>query len=283
MCKRCGYQFVNKARNKRWIETAFHNYCHGKQTLSELSDQTHKSMSTLQRHFDQFIVEPVIAPAPLQPVHLVLDATFFSRSDGVLVFRASGKNLYWRFISSESVAEIEAGLTMLERHGYRFASVTLDGRRGVIQLFQKRYPGLPIQLCQFHQAQIIRRYTTNNPKTECGRYLKSLMQLVPQTTLEVFTNLFETFCELYDDFLKERNEQDQFMHRQLRSARRSLKTNLAFLFTCKLYPELQIPNTTNSCDGSFAHWKQKVKIHRGLKKDRRNKVVNYLLKQGGPS
>ena len=38
-----------------------------------------------------------------------------------------------------------------------------------------------------------------------------------------------------------------------------------------------IPNTTNSCDGSFAHWKQKVKIHRGLRKDRRNKMINYLL------
>jgi len=237
----------------------------------------------LQRHFDDMVVEPVIAPAPIQPVNLVLDATFFSRSDGVLVFRANSTNLYWQFISSESVAEIDAALTILEQHGYQFASVTLDGRRGVIQLFQKRYPQLPIQLCQFHQAQIIRRYTTNNPKTECGRYLKLLMQLMPLTTPEIFINLFETYCELYDDFLKERNEQGQFIHRRLRSAKRSLKTNLPLLFTCKYYPELQIPNTTNSCDGSFAHWKQKVKIHRGLRKDRRNKVINYLLKQGSSS
>lgn len=283
MCKKCGYQFVNKARNKRWIKTVFHRYCHGKQTLSELSHETKKSISTLQRHFDEWIVEAVIPTAPKQPVHLVLDATFFSRADGVLIFRANSKNLYWRFISSESVAEIEAGLSILEQHGYRFASVTLDGRRGIIRLFQSRYPGLPIQLCQFHQAQIIRRYTTNNPKTECGQHLKALMQLLTQTTPEVFTSLYNTFCELYDGFLKERNEQGQFVHRRLRSARRSLKTNLPFLFTYKYYTELQIPNTTNSCDGSFAHWKQKLKIHRGLREDRRNKVINFLLNDSLPS
>lgn len=283
MCNQCGYQFVNKARTKRWVETAFNRYCTGKQTLTELSQQTKKSISTLQRHFDALDFKVTIPAAPAQPINLILDATFFSRTDGVLIFRANGKNLYWHFISSESIAEIKAGLIILEQHGYRFASVTLDGRRGIIQLFQERYPGLPIQLCQFHQAQIIRRYTTNNPKTECGQYLKILMLSMTQANPDVFKNLYDTFCELYDDFLKERNEQGQFIHPRLRSARRSLKNNMPLLFTYKHLPELGIPNTTNSCDGSFAHWKQKVKIHRGLTKDRRNKVVNYLLKQGIPS
>ena len=95
----------------------------------------------------------------------------------------------------------------------------------------------------------------------------------------MFKSLFETWCEEYDEFLKERNDQGQFMHRRLRSARRSIRTNMRYLFTYKNYPELKIPNTTNSCDGSFAHWKQKVKIHRGLRKHRRNKVINYLLNQ----
>lgn len=90
---------------------------------------------------------------------------------------------------------------------------------------------------------------------------------------EIFKSLLETLREEYAEFLKERNEQGQFRHRRLRSAFRSLKTNLPYLFTYKLFPELNIPNTTNSCDGSFAHWKQKVKIHRGLKTERRNKMV----------
>ncbi len=124
---------------------------------------------------------------------------------------------------------------------------------------------------------IIRRYTTNNPKLPCAIELKALMNFLTEVDENIFKSLFETLYEIHEDFLKERNEQSQFKHRRLRSAFRSLKTNLPYLFTCKKFPELSIPNTTNSCNGSFAHWKQKVKIHRGLKKERKNKLINYLL------
>jgi hypothetical protein len=103
------------------------------------------------------------------------------------------------------------------------------------------------------------------------------MQCLTDIDYPVFKSLIETLREEYDDFLKERNENNQFKHRRLRSAFRSLKTNLPYLFTYKKFPNLNIPNTTNSCDGYFAHLKQKVKIHRGLTKQRRNKLINYLL------
>jgi len=212
-----------------------------------------------------------------EPVNLIVDATFFGRTDGVLVFRVNKKNIYWRFIQSETIKEVSQGLDALDKLGYRFKSVTLDGRKGIIKLFESRYPGIPIQLCQFHQTQIIRRYTTNNPKTTCGKELKLVMHCITETSHEVFQSLLQTCCEKYDDFLKERNDNGQFKHRQLRSAFRSLKTNLPYLFTYKNYPDLNIPNTTNSCDGSFAHWKQKLKIHRGLREHRRNKMINFLL------
>jgi len=165
----------------------------------------------------------------------------------------------------------------LDNLGFQFNSVTIDGRRGVIKLFAARYTNIPIQLCQFHQAQIIRRYTTNNPKLPCAIELKALMGYLTEIDEVVFKSLLEILHEQYEIFLKERNEQGQFKHRCLRSAFRSLKTNLPYLFTYKKHPELNIPNTTNSCDGSFAHWKQKVKIHRGLIKERRNRLVNFLL------
>lgn len=233
----------------------------------------------MQRQFDQLYLESPKTIVPLESVNLVVDATFFSRSDGVLVFRASQRNLHWRFIISETLAEITAGLNVLEQQGYHFKSVTLDGRRGVIKLFEQRYPGLPVQLCQFHQAQIIRRYTTNNPKTACGLALKILMQCLTQVDYFKFKTAFEILHEKHKTFLKERNEQGQFKHRQLRSAFRSLNTNLPYLFVYKTYGDLNIPNTTNSCDGSFAHWKQKVKIHRGLRQHRRNKMISFLLNQ----
>lgn len=277
LCRSCGHQYLAAGHSSLGIEGLYHRYCHGKQTLGELSNQSGKSIRTLQRYFDALVVEAIIPPASSQPVNLIVDATFFSRSDGVFVFRAHQLNLHWRFIKSETVAEVTAGLIELEQQGYRFQSVTLDGRRGIIQLFSSRYPGIPIQLCQFHQAQIIRRYTTNNPKTDCGRALKELTCHLTETNEDIFCSLLQSWYDQYEDFLNERNEQGEFKHRPLRSAGRSLKVNLPYLFTYKKYPALGIPNTTNSCDGSFAHWKQKVKIHRGLRQHRRNKLINFLL------
>ncbi len=225
------------------------------------------------------MLTPNFPSAPSTPINLIVDATFFSRSDGVLVFRANGKNLYWQFIESESIKEMTQGLDVLDAMGYQFKSVTIDGRRGMIKLFEARYPSLPIQLCQFHQAQIIRRYTTLNPKTDCAKELKAIMTCLTQVTQNVFQSLVQTAREQHEGFLKERNDNKQFKHRKLRSAFRSLNTNMPYLFAYKNFPELNIPNTTNTCDGSFAHWKQKLKIHRGLKKYRRNKMIHCLLSE----
>ena len=98
---------------------------------------------------------------------------------------------------------------------------------------------------------------------------------------EIFQSLVQTWAEIYQDFLNERNEKRAFKHRKLRRAARSLKTNMPYLFTYKHHPQLNIPNTTHSWDGSFAHWKQKLKIHRGLRKHRRrrNKMIHFLLSQ----
>lgn len=212
-----------------------------------------------------------------QAINLIFDGTFFSRTDGILVLRAHRKNLYWRFIQSETLHDIETSLHHLVTQGYRFKSFTIDGRKGVIQLLERLFPTVPIQLCHFHQSQTIRRYTTNKPKTACGKALKVLISQITKLDELSFTHQLEQLHTQYRDFLLEKNENGQYIHRKLRSAFRSVKSNLPYLFTYKKYPDLTIPNTTNSCDGSFAHWKQKLKIHRGLRKDRRNKMINYLL------
>ena len=254
-------------------------YAQGKQTLQEVASVYQKSIPTLRKYFDLLELSGEIKFTAEKYINLLFDATFFGRSEGVLIFRANKKNLHWRFIENENLKEVGLGLDELDKQGYCYSSFTIDGRRGVIQLLEARYPGIPVQLCQFHQTQIIRRYLKCSPKTLCGRELKSIVSCITQTTQDVFQSLVETAHEKYSDFLKERNENKQFKHKQLRSAFRSLKTNMPYLFTYKHFPELNMPNTTNSCDGSFAHWKQKVKIHRGLKKNRRNQMVDFLLKQ----
>jgi hypothetical protein len=77
--------------------------------------------------------------------------------------------------------------------------------------------------------------------------------------------------------LLERNENGQFMHRKVRSAIRSLTTNEPLLFTYKDFPELKIPNTTNSCEGTFSQLKKKVDAHPGLTQTRLKRVVDRLF------
>jgi len=78
----------------------------------------------------------------------------------------------------------------------------------------------------------------------------------------------------WESFLNERkvdlNGKNRYVHKKLRSAYRSLKTNLPWLFT--------IPNTTNAIDGHFADLKNKLRNHNGLSIARKKKFIDEFLK-----
>lgn len=56
------------------------------------------------------------------------------------------------------------------------------------------------------------------------------------------------------------------------------ETNLPWLFTFEHYPHLRLPNTTNSLEGSFTHIKKKIALHSGLRIDRKQKLIQELLR-----
>jgi len=219
---------------------------------------------------------------PIIPDHavaLTFDATFFGRCYGLMVYRAEGHNIFWQEITTETVKGIQGGLCHLITQGWQFSSVTIDGRQGVIKLIKQLLPGVPVQLCLFHQKATIRRYLTTRPKTNCGRELQNLVAHLQYIDRSTCAQSLDILWQTYGDFLRERNDAGRFVHRALRSALRSLKSNLPYLYTWQDHPSLTIPTTTNSCDGSFAHWKAKVKIHRGLSHQNRAKMITALLTQ----
>ena len=69
----------------------------------------------------------------------------------------------------------------------------------------------------------------------------------------------------------------RYTHRRLRSAYRSLKTNVPWLFTSYDHKELKIPNTTNAIDGHFADLKNKMRNHNGLSLERKKKFIDGFL------
>ena len=138
-------------------------------------------------------------------------------------------------------------------------------------------------MCQFHQSAIIRRYLTKKPKLKAAQEFMEVVDLLKQTDKESFVGVLQQWFEKWEDFLNERTVNPEtnksfYTHKRLRSAYRSLKNNLPWLFTWYDYIELNIPNTTNAIDGHFADLKNKLRNHNGLSKARKKKFIDGFLK-----
>ena len=215
-----------------------------------------------------------------QPTVFIADTTFFGHTWGVCVFRAPilKQNIWWTDVKKEVMATYHYGRKILEDRGWTFTAVVVDGRRGMIKVFE----GMPIQVCQFHQMRTVTKYLTRKPETPEGIALRALMLELPRSTEAEFTALLHAWKKEYTHTLTDKTyvtgtKHWYYTHKKVRSAYLSMERNLPYLFTYQQYPELYIPNTTNSLDGSFTHLKDKVNIHHGLRRDRRYKMIEEIL------
>lgn len=96
-----------------------------------------------------------------------------------------------------------------------------------------------------------------------------------------FTTAFNEWCEEWEKFLDERTTlasgTTTYTHRRLRTARRSIKTHLDWLFTFEDYPELNIPNTTNMIEGYNSQLKRALENHNWLNEANKKKYVDAFL------
>ncbi len=216
-------------------------------------------------------------------INLQIDATFFGREYGFLVFHDSQKVIYFKEIKTESVKHFREGINVLKAANYRILSITIDGRRGYINNIKKLLENIPIQMCLFHQKAIIRRYITDRPRSQCGKDLKELMHLLCKPNLQQeFIDQFYQLRDQYHYFLNQRNELGYYYkHSSLRAAFRSIDSNMLYLFTYTDHKNSNIPPTINHLEGMFGHLKERVKIHRGLDKNRKKKAVRFLLRNWG--
>jgi len=163
--------------------------------------------------------------------------------------------------------------------GYTIKSVTVDGKKGLYNVF-KDYP---VQMCLFHQKRITQRYLTLKPRLQAGKDLKIVTSKLTKTNQINFTKKLDEWYEKYNDFIQEKTFNPNsgkyfYTHQKVRAAYRSLRANLPYLFTHKNYKNLELPNTTNTLEGgTFSPMKILIKIHRGLSKGLKLKIVDYYL------
>lgn len=190
----------------------------------------------------------------------------------------SGQILYKQYVKQETNKLYLLGIEEITRRGIKIQAIICDGRRGLLQLFES----IPIQMCTFHQVAIIRRYLTKKPKMQASKELWEHVLFLSKTDKESFEGSLTTWHTKWRSFLDERkvdlNGKNRYVHKKLRSAYRSLKTNLPWLFTWYDNMSLKIPNTTNAIDGHFADLKNKLRNHNGLSITRKKKFIDEFLK-----
>jgi hypothetical protein len=191
--------------------------------------------------------------------------------------------LLWKHVDSEKSKYYKEVLQELLSLGYTVNAVTIDGKRGLNTVLK----GYPVQMCHFHQKKIVDRYITKNPKLEASIELQEILTRLTKTTETRFKNKLLNWHIKYEDFLNEMTVNYEtgaatYTHYKLRAAYTSLCSNLDYLFTYKNLPNLSIPNTTNHLDGGkFSDLKNRIRVHRGLSKSLKKKVVDFFMLNNG--
>ena len=190
--------------------------------------------------------------------------------------------LAYHFIQTESLRVYKDLFNDIREKGFHIKGAVIDGKRGLFGLLGD----IPVQMCHFHQQAIVTRYLTRRPKLQASIDLKRISAYLGRVSQQRFKLLLDCWYHRHKDFYNEKtfNEEKQkwqYTHKRLRSAYRSLKTHLPYLFTYKNYPDLKIPNTTNSLDGGlFSPMKMLLKIHRGISIEIKKKLIVDYLENG---
>ncbi len=261
------------------IELIWFDYTKGKQTYKQLAEKYDCSQRTIQRKLDLFEVNNE-KKVPRKIV-VLMDTTYWGRNFGVMLFKDAytKENLLKYYVRTETNTLYRKGIETLKNQGFDVVAIVCDGRRGLLQSFKST----PVQMCQFHQVAIIRKYITKNPKIHAAIELKEFVAMMKMTDKESFVGGLDLWHSKWETFLNERTTNPEtgksyYTHKRLRSAYRSLKTNSQWLFTWYDFYELKIPNTTNAIDGHFSDLKNKLRNHNGLTKVRKMKFIDEFFK-----
>ena len=279
-CKDCNKQFIGgKRRDKSQVIT---DYVEGKQTLIQLSAKYKVSERTIRRDLEE--MRFVHCVAKYKDVTIQLDTTYWGRNFGLMVIKDTLRNkiLWHKYVRSETIAQYMEGISWLKSQGFKIYAAVIDGMRGLAQAL---YP-IPVQMCQFHQILIIRRYLTKEPDLEASNELLELVKNITRMDKDSFIGAFNEWYVKYKDVLNERIQDKRikrhtppYMRPRLRSAYLSLKRNMPLLWTFYDHPETGLPNTNNAIEGMFSDIKGKLRVHRGVSKDNRRKLLDeYIMR-----
>jgi len=272
-CKCCGRQFIG--HQKPDTSTIWQAYLEAKQTIAEIAAIHQISESTVKRALRQ-------KTTTWQQPNLVgrsgfvhLDATYWGHNWGVMLGLddATGMVLYLAFIKHETIQSYIDAEEAIVSSGYEIRGIIIDGRQELFNTFQK----YPIQMCQFHMIQIVKRYLTKNPKMNASRELLALCRGMVYQAKDDFEADYIAWKIRWKDFLNKRtvhkDGKSYYLHRRIRTLVSSLDFYLPYLFTYQRTDCVGMPNTNNKIEGTFTDLKKNLNNHSGLSTDHRKQFI----------
>ena len=145
----------------------------------------------------------------------------------VIKDRYTERILWHKSVRYETLADYREGIDWLESHGFKIEGIVCDGLRGLFRILSK----YRVQMCRYHQIQIVKRYLAMNPELSASIELLSLANQLTKTDKESFIGAFAAWCNRWDGFLKERTQdkrtgKSRYVHKPLRSAYLSIIRNM---------------------------------------------------------
>ena len=275
-CQDCGHQF--RAGTVVSEEELWAAYQDGKQTIRELSERYKVSVSTVKRRLHD--IKREWKQPPLSGEGFVhLDVTYWGRNFGVLLALDSqtGNPLYMAFVRSETVKDYEDAVGSITGRGYIIRGLIIDGKQTLFKTFSE----YPIQMCQFHMKQIVRRYLTQNPRMLSGRELKDLTARLHRIGEADFRKNYQEWREKWKDTINHKSLHKDgkmhYTHRRLRAAMNSLDFYLPYLFTFQREDCKGMPNTNNKIEGTFTDLKKNLNNHSGLTMENRRRFISRFF------
>jgi hypothetical protein len=127
--------------------------------LEQLASKYKVSERTIRRDLEGMRFVHKIAKH--KEVTVQLDTTYWGRNFGLMVIKDVLRNeiMWHKYVRNETIAQYVEGMSWLEQNGFKIYGAVIDGMRGLAQAL---YP-IPVQMCQFHQILITRRYLTQVP------------------------------------------------------------------------------------------------------------------------
>lgn len=267
-CRKCSKTWVSKPHPEVLAKHIWYDFIFHDLNYAELAKLYHLSKRSIRRKLDSYKA-PAIIPSAARVI--AMDVTYFGRSWGILtvINAENGKVLYCEpTLGYEMVSDYERAIRYLHHYGVYPQVAIVDGKKGVIRMLESY--GIRVQLCHFHQKQIITQCITRHPVLEPNKELQNIVSLLTHANKETFALQINDWYQRHESWLKERSYSENgrwtYSHKLTRRAIRSLRNNLPYLFTYEDYPELNIPKTNNKLEGIHSTLKRRLGNHRGLRK-----------------